>query len=300
MSPRFSRFLSLYKCRIRSGLSSLLRPFESLPRAPSVSMPSWRGLHRANEASLLVLSTDAPLQDEKPGRNTQDRNRSRQKQSRRPDAAGFRQGSKIRAGDPRRDPLTLFGLCVQEYEALLVFAEELGCRDVLDGGGGRSRPVFLGCDGLKRNRHGGGPSSPIVGASSASVDVVYVLYACLWQVLHLECDLHAALDVLEGCISAHPRVAALGKAHFHNLIFLGLCVCRKGQHQSHGCNHRDHQGCSTMPSRSVHHPPSISSICRYSFIGDAAHADTRTARTVRGGGTIPYATDDYYIALTSC
>src|SRR5829696_4969690 len=126
MSPRFSRFLSLYKCRIRSGLSSLLRPFESLPRAPSVSMPSWRGLHRANEASLLVLSTDAPLQDEKPGRNTQDRNRSRQKQSRRPDAAGFRQGSKIRAGDRRRDPLALFCLSTQGYGTVVFFSEEVG------------------------------------------------------------------------------------------------------------------------------------------------------------------------------
>src|SRR5215203_2391641 len=195
MSPRFSRFLSLYKCRIRSGLSSLLRPFESLPRAPSVSMPSWRGLHRANQASLLVLSTDAPLQDEKRGRNTQDRNRSREEQSRRPDAAGVRQGGQIRAGDPRRDPLALLGLCVQEYEALLLFVEELGCRDVLDGGCGRSRPVILGRDGLKRDRHGSGPSGPIVGASPSRVDVVYVLDACLWQVLHLERDLYAAFDI---------------------------------------------------------------------------------------------------------
>src|SRR5215204_2488777 len=297
MSPRFSRFLSLYKCRIRSGLSSLLRPFESLPRAPSVSMPSWRGLHRANEASLLVLSTDAPLQDETPGRNTQDRNRSRQKQSRRPDAAGFRRGSKIRAGDPRRDPLALFGLCVQEYEALLVFAEELGYRDVLYGSGGRSRPVFLGRDGLERNRHGGGPSGPIVGASSASVDVVYVRDACLWEVWHLEGDLHAALDIFEGCGPAHPGVAALGKVHFHGLIFLGLCACRQGQRQGRK-QHRGRQSYSTKPSRSVHHPPSLLSIYRYAFIGDAVHSGTRTTRTVLGSKTIPYATDDYCIALT--
>src|SRR5215211_82317 len=204
MSPRFSRFLSLYKCRIRSGLSSVLRPFESLPRAPSVSMPSWRGLHRANKASLLVLSTDAPLQDEKPGRNTQDRDRSREEQSRRPYAAGDSQGSQIRAGYPRRDSFALFCLCVQQYKALLFFAEELGYRDTLDGGGGRSRPVFLGRDGLKRDRHGGCPSGPVVGASPARVDVVYVLDACLWQILHLERDLYAFLDIFEGCGPAHP------------------------------------------------------------------------------------------------
>src|ERR671911_1705454 len=138
------------------------------------------------------------MQDEKPGRNTQDRDRSREEQSRRPDAAGVRQGSQIRAGDPRRDPLALYGLCVQEYESLLLFAEELGCRDILDGGGGRSRPVILGRDGLKRDRHGGCPSGPVIGASPARVDVVYVLYACLWEVLHLERDLHATLDIFEG------------------------------------------------------------------------------------------------------
>ena len=92
-----------------------------------------RRQHRANEASLLVLSTDAPMQDEKPNRNTHNRNCSREEQSRRPDTAGFRQGSQVRAGYPRGDSLALFGLCVQEYEALLVFAEELGYRDVLDG-----------------------------------------------------------------------------------------------------------------------------------------------------------------------
>src|ERR671920_1801735 len=107
------------------------------------------GLHRANKASLLVRSTDAPLQDEKPGRNTQDRDRSREEQSPKPDAAGVSQGSQIRAGDPRRDPLALLGLCVQEYEALLVFAEEIGYRDILDGSTSRARPVFLGCDGLQ-------------------------------------------------------------------------------------------------------------------------------------------------------
>src|SRR5215213_6565204 len=117
-----------------------------------------------------------------PARNTQDRDRSREEQSRRPDAAGVSQGLEIGAGDPRRDPFALFGLCVQEYEALLVFAEELGYRDVLDGGGGRSRPVTVGRDGLERDRHGGGPSDPVVGARSARVDVVYVLYAGLWQV----------------------------------------------------------------------------------------------------------------------
>src|SRR5215213_353130 len=110
-----------------------------------------------------------------PARNTQDRDRSREEQSRRPDAAGVSQGLEIGAGDPRRDPFALFGLCVQEYEALLVFAEELGYRDVLYGSCGRSCPVFLGRDGLERNRHRGGPTGPIVGASSASVDVVYVL-----------------------------------------------------------------------------------------------------------------------------
>src|SRR5215211_4275138 len=296
MSPRFSRFLSLYKCRIRSGLSSLLRPFESLPRAPSVSMPSWRGLHRANQASLLVLSTDAPLQDEKPGRNTQDRDCSREEQRRRPDAAGVRQGGQIRTGDPRRDPLTLFGLCVQQYEALLLFPEELGYRDVLDGGGGRSRPVFVGRDGLKRYRHRGCPTCPIVGASSARVDVVYVLDACLWEVLHLERDLYATLDVFEGCGPAHPGVAALGKVHFHNLIFLGLCACRKGQRQGRK-HHGDRQGCSAKSSRSVHHPPSIPSICRYAFIWDAAHTGALIYRTVFGV-TISYATDDYCTALT--
>src|ERR671920_1289392 len=157
------------------------------------------GLHRANKASLLVRSTDAPLQDEKPGRNTQDRDRSREEQSRGPDAAGVSQGRQIRAGDPRRDPFALFGLCVQEYEALLVFAEELGYRDVLDGSGSRSRPVILGRDGLERDRHGGGPTCPIVSTSSARVDVVYVLDAGFWQIAHLERDLHAALDVFEGC-----------------------------------------------------------------------------------------------------
>src|SRR5215213_4005911 len=132
------------------------------------------------------------MQDEKPNRNTQDRDRSREENRPWPDAAGFRQGSQIRAGDPWRNPLALFGLCVQEYEALLVFAEELGYRDVLDGSGGRSRPVILGRDGLEGDRHRGGPSGPVVGASSARVDVVY---AGLWEVLHLERDLHATLDV---------------------------------------------------------------------------------------------------------
>src|SRR5829696_4459676 len=125
------------------------------------------------------------MQDEKPNRNTQDRDRSREEKRRWPDAAGFRKGSQIRAGDPRRNPFALFGLCVQEYEALLVFAEELGYRDVLDGSGCRSRPVFVGCNGLERDGHGGCPSCPVVGASSASVDMVYVLDACLWEVLHL-------------------------------------------------------------------------------------------------------------------
>ena len=82
----------LYECRVRSGLSSLLRTFGSLPRAASLSIPSWHALHRANEACLLVLSTDASLQDEKPARNTEDRDRSREEQSRRPDSAGVRQG----------------------------------------------------------------------------------------------------------------------------------------------------------------------------------------------------------------
>src|SRR5215213_1115421 len=225
------------------------------------------------------------MQDEEPNRNTQDRDRSREEKRRWPDAAGFRQGSQIRAGDPRRDPFALFGLGVQEYETLLVFAEELGYRDALDGSGGRSRPVILGRDGLERDRHGGGPSCPIVGASSARVDVVYVLDAGLWQIAHLERDLHTALDVFEGCGPAHPGVAALGKVHFHSLIFLGLCACRKGQRQNP--KHRDRQGCSAKSSRSVHYPPSISSICRYTYIGDAAHAGTRTSQTVFGGGTIP-------------
>src|SRR5215207_8847279 len=237
------------------------------------------------------------MQDEKPGRNTQDRDRSREEQSRRPDAAGVRQGSQICAGDPRRDPLTLYGLCVQQYEALLVFPEELGYRNVLDGSCGRSPPIILGRDGLKRDGHWGCPSGPVVGASPSGVDVVYVLDACLWQVLHLERDLHSALDVLEGCGPAHPGVAALGKAHFHGLIFLGPCACRQGQHQGRQ-QHRDRQGCSTKPSRSVLHPPSIPSICRYVFIGDTAHEGTRTTRTNFGGGTISYATDDYCLALT--
>ena len=98
------------------------------------------------------------MQDEKPGRNTQGQDRSREEKGRWPDAAGFRQGSQIRAGDPRRDPLALFGLCVQQYEALLVFAEELGYRDVLDGSCGRSRPVLLGRDDLEWDRNGGGLS----------------------------------------------------------------------------------------------------------------------------------------------
>src|SRR5919107_1767750 len=200
------------------------------------------------------------MQDEKPGRNTQDRDRSREEQSRRPDAAGVRQGGQICAGDPRRNPLTLYGLCMQEYEALLVFPEELGCRDVLDGSCGGSRPIILGRDGLKRDGHWGCPSGPVVGASPSGVDVVYVFDACLWQVLHLERDLHSALDVFEGCGPAHPGVAALGKAYFHGLIFLGLCACRQGQRRGH--KHRDHQGCSAKLSRSVHHPPSISSIGR--------------------------------------
>src|SRR5919112_2820937 len=218
------------------------------------------------------------MQDEKPNRNTQDRDRSREENRPWPDAAGFRQRSQVRAGDPRRDPLALLGLCVQEYEALLVFPEELGYRDVLDGSGCRSRPVTLGRDGLERDGHWGCPSGTVVGASSARVDVVYVLDACLWQVAHLERDLHTALDVFEGCAPAHPGVAALGKVHFHNLIFLGPCACRQGQRQ--GPKHRDGQGCSTVPTRSVHHPPSISSICRYVFIGDAALLDRPYPRLI--------------------
>src|SRR5215218_5998054 len=263
--------------------------FEGIHRKERFSIHSFdpprRGLHKANKACLLVLSTDAPLQDEKSGRNTQDRNRSREEQSRRPDATGFRQRSQIRAGDPRRDSFALFGLCVQEYESLLVLPEELGYRDVLDGGCCGSRPVFLSRDGLKRYRHWGCPTCPVVGASSARVDVVYVLDACLWQIAHLERDLDAALDVFEGCGPAHPGVAALGKVHLHGLVFLGLCACRKGQRQNP--KHRDRQGCSAKSSRSVHYPPSISSICRYTYIGDAAHAGTRTSQTVFGGGTIP-------------
>src|SRR5215217_7747196 len=274
--------------------------FEGIHRKERFSIHSFdpprRGLHKANKACLLVLSTDAPLQDEKSGRNTQDRNRSREEQSRRPDAAGVSQGSQIRAGDPRRDSFALFSLCVQEYESLLVLPEELGYRDVLDSGCGGSRPVFLGRDGLQRNRHWGGPTCPIVGASPARVDVVYVLDACLWEVLHLERDLYAALDIFEGCGPAHPGVAALGKVHFHSLVFLGPCACRQGQRQGRK-QHGDRHGCSTKPSRSVHHPPSIPSICRYAFIGDAAHTGVLIYRTVFGV-TISYATDDYCTALT--
>src|SRR5215213_5375169 len=120
------------------------------------------------------------MQDEKPNRNTQDRDRSREENRPWPDAAGFRQGSQIRAGYPRRNPLALLGLCVQEYEVLLVFAEELGYRDVLDGSGGRSRPVFLSRNSLERDGHGSGPSGPVIGASSARVNMVYVLDAGLW------------------------------------------------------------------------------------------------------------------------
>src|SRR5215211_7970956 len=143
----------------------------------------------------------------------------------------------------------------------------------------------MGGDGLKRDRHRGGPPGPVVGASSTRVDVVYVLDAGLRQVTHLEGDLYPAVDVLQGCRPANPGVAALGKVHFHALVFLGPGACRKGHRQSR--KHRDRQYCSAESSRSVHHPPSIPSTRRYAFAGDVAHAGTRTILTVLSGGTIP-------------
>ena len=122
------------------------------------------------------------------------------------------------------------------------------------------------------------------------MDVVYVLDAGLGQVTHLERDLNAALDVLEGRGLAHPGVAVLGKLHFHGLVFLGPYACRQGYRQSR----------KLVIAKAA--PPSLlaryiilllSFTCRYTFIGDAAHdAGTRTTRTV------PYVIDDHCIPLT--
>ena len=106
---------------------------------------------------------------------------------------------------------------MQEYEALLILAEKLSNRDVLDGRGGRTGPVFLGHDGLQGDRHGGGPAGPVVGAGTARVDVAYVLDTCLWQAPHVERDLYTPLDVLEDGGPAHPGIAALGELNLRAL-----------------------------------------------------------------------------------
>lgn len=116
--------------------------------------------------------------------------------------------------------MTLFGLGVQENEALLVGVEELVQRDVLDGSRGRARSVDVGYHGVEGYRHRRSSSGPIISAGSASVYVVYMFYARLREALHAQLDLYAVLDVSEDGGSAHAGVAARREVKLHAIRFL--------------------------------------------------------------------------------
>src|SRR3712207_5956106 len=171
--------------------------FKESPGRCQATLPPGR------RPAVGTLSAGA-AQREETGQGTRDHDRPDKEHRRRRGPPGLRQGFEIGAGDPRGDALSFYGPGVQEDEALLVLPEELPHSDVLDRRGGRTRPILLGGDGLEGYGDGGGPAGAVVGAGAAGVDVVYVLYAGLWQVLHLEGDLHAVFDLGEGGRSAHP------------------------------------------------------------------------------------------------
>jgi hypothetical protein len=91
----------------------------------------------------------------------------------------------ICAGDPWEDDPSMLDLGTEEDEAVLILTREPIQRDVLDGRGRLSRPAGVGHRRVRRYRHRRGASGSLIGAGSASVDVVDAFHTRFGQVLHV-------------------------------------------------------------------------------------------------------------------
>jgi hypothetical protein len=159
---------------------------------------------------------------------------------------------KVSAGDARRDALTFFDLVVQEDKAILVACQELVQRNVPDGCDGGACPIGISYYGIKGYCYRCGPTSSIISAGPTAVEVIDVLYARLWQILHVQLHLDPVLDVREGGGSAHARVSARRKVNLNALGLLRHCTLSQKDDANHQCRTYDSTGESVY---SVHGLP---------------------------------------------